>query len=189
MMSSWRHVFNTSCLKHCIAQLPLRDKANWYSEGIPANDTSMQCVWSRVHYILLVWYLSLAQGPQCNASSKITPRIRNLIMFSFYPRLPHIEPWSQLNHLFSPKPSNFFSVNFQYNTEHDPPYWRGAIWLNMNYLAVRALHYYGNNNGPYREQAKKLYEQLRWVWCSQCTPAIWCVCGVHCAVNIYHIYV
>ena len=50
----------------------------------------------------------------------------------------------------------------QYNTEHDPPYWRGAIWINMNYLACRALHHYGNVEGPYRQKAKKLYKQLRY---------------------------
>jgi mannosyl-oligosaccharide glucosidase len=49
----------------------------------------------------------------------------------------------------------------KFNTEHDPPYWRGAIWLNMNYLAVRALHHYGNTEGPYQTQAHKLYQQLR----------------------------
>ena len=49
----------------------------------------------------------------------------------------------------------------QYNTEHDPPYWRGAIWINMNYLAVRALHHYGNTEGPYQSQALKLYQALR----------------------------
>ncbi|OON23096.1 mannosyl oligosaccharide glucosidase, partial [Opisthorchis viverrini] len=31
------------------------------------------------------------------------------------------------------------------NTPQDPPYWRGAIWINMNYLAVRALRYYATN--------------------------------------------
>ncbi|XP_042322873.1 mannosyl-oligosaccharide glucosidase [Sceloporus undulatus] len=49
----------------------------------------------------------------------------------------------------------------KHNTEHDPPYWRGPIWLNINYLAVRALHHYGQLEGPYRDQAAALYRQLR----------------------------
>ncbi|KAI1887518.1 hypothetical protein AGOR_G00191140 [Albula goreensis] len=47
------------------------------------------------------------------------------------------------------------------NTEHDAPYWRGPIWININYLAVRALHYYGSTEGPYRETAATLYQELR----------------------------
>ena len=49
----------------------------------------------------------------------------------------------------------------KHNTEHDPPYWRGAIWINMNYLAVRALQHYGTIEGPYRDTAKELYTDLR----------------------------
>lgn len=49
----------------------------------------------------------------------------------------------------------------KYNTEHDPPYWRGTIWININYLAVRALEYYSHVDGPFQEQAKTLYSELR----------------------------
>ncbi|XP_048456331.1 mannosyl-oligosaccharide glucosidase [Rhincodon typus] len=47
------------------------------------------------------------------------------------------------------------------NTEYDPPYWRGPIWINMNYLVVRALHFYSTQNGPYQEMAVTLYQELR----------------------------
>ncbi|KAK9301679.1 hypothetical protein QLX08_006092 [Tetragonisca angustula] len=49
----------------------------------------------------------------------------------------------------------------KYNTEHDAPYWRGAIWMNLNYLTVRATHYYSNIDGPYKEEARKIYQNLR----------------------------
>jgi mannosyl-oligosaccharide glucosidase len=47
------------------------------------------------------------------------------------------------------------------NTEHDPPYWRGPIWVNMNYLALEALNYYSRLPGPFQNQAKDLYQNLR----------------------------
>ncbi|KAM8718824.1 hypothetical protein ACLKA7_001521 [Drosophila subpalustris] len=47
------------------------------------------------------------------------------------------------------------------NTEHDPPYWRGPIWININYLAVKALRHYGKINGPHAETARKIYGELR----------------------------
>lgn len=49
----------------------------------------------------------------------------------------------------------------KYNTEHDKPYWRGPIWMNINFLAVKALHYYANTDGPHRELAGKIYKELR----------------------------
>lgn len=47
------------------------------------------------------------------------------------------------------------------NTEHDPPYWRGPIWINMNYLALKALNHYGKTKGPYSDRAQTLYDRLR----------------------------
>lgn len=49
----------------------------------------------------------------------------------------------------------------QRNTPHDPPYWRGAIWMNMNFLAVRALHHYAGQDGPHAALAAQLYAELR----------------------------
>ncbi|CAF1041203.1 unnamed protein product [Adineta steineri] len=47
------------------------------------------------------------------------------------------------------------------NTEHDPPYWRGAIWINMNYMVLSALQHYAKIPGPYSDKAGQIYKQLR----------------------------
>lgn len=39
------------------------------------------------------------------------------------------------------KSSSLYKVR---NTMHDPPYWRGSVWINMQYLACSSLHYYAN---------------------------------------------
>ena len=49
----------------------------------------------------------------------------------------------------------------QYNTEVDPPYWRGAVWINMNYLILKALHNYSVRMGPYQNRAHTIYQRLR----------------------------
>lgn len=51
-------------------------------------------------------------------------------------------------------------------------YWRGPIWINMNYLALASLHKvhpshsvliqnYISNPGPYQQKAKLVYDDLR----------------------------
>ena len=47
------------------------------------------------------------------------------------------------------------------NTEHDPPYWRGPIWININYLALGALHHYANIPGSNSDTAQQIYAELR----------------------------
>lgn len=49
----------------------------------------------------------------------------------------------------------------KHNTENDPPYWRGAIWININFLAVCALHHYSQVDGPFQSEAQELYTKLR----------------------------
>ncbi|RKP18928.1 glycoside hydrolase, partial [Rozella allomycis CSF55] len=47
-----------------------------------------------------------------------------------------------------------------YGTEEN--YWRGAIWINMNYLALKSLkNNYMHESCPLKDQAKDIYDDLR----------------------------
>ncbi|CAL8097923.1 unnamed protein product [Calicophoron daubneyi] len=66
------------------------------------------------------------------------------------PRLPRlISDLSDKSLLWSDHGLRSLSKNSPFyhrsNTKDDPPYWRGAIWLNINYLAVRSLRYYASH--------------------------------------------
>lgn len=53
------------------------------------------------------------------------------------------------------------SLYMQRNTEHDAPYWRGPVWVNMNFLALAALDHYRKAPGPYASLAGETYTELR----------------------------
>ncbi|RLN26408.1 hypothetical protein BBO99_00008045 [Phytophthora kernoviae] len=51
----------------------------------------------------------------------------------------------------------------QENAPGDNPYWRGAIWMNANYLALDALHHYSQPSigSPYQAAFAEAYAELR----------------------------
>ncbi|KAJ2222983.1 Processing alpha glucosidase I [Coemansia sp. RSA 520] len=40
-------------------------------------------------------------------------------------------------------------------------YWRGPIWININYLVLSSLHKHYMSDGPHQEQANRIYSKLR----------------------------
>ena len=53
------------------------------------------------------------------------------------------------------------SLYGKHKSEHDPVHWRGSVWIDMNYLAVAALHHYAHTAGPYSRLAREIYTDLR----------------------------
>lgn len=49
------------------------------------------------------------------------------------------------------------------NAPGDNPYWRGSIWININYLALDALHHYAHPEvgSPFRAEFQDAYDRLR----------------------------
>ncbi|CAL8462054.1 g1585 [Coccomyxa elongata] len=53
------------------------------------------------------------------------------------------------------------SLYNKYNTQHDAPYWRAPIWMNVNYLALAALKHYSQVPGASQELAGRIHDELR----------------------------
>ncbi|KAI8083468.1 glycoside hydrolase [Thamnidium elegans] len=65
------------------------------------------------------------------------------------------------NELWSPYGLRSLSASDKFfGTEEN--YWRGPIWININYLTLQSLYKnYMNVPGPYQERAEKIYTKLR----------------------------
>ena len=84
---------------------------------------------------------------------------------------------SDPEHLWSPYGIRSLSLSHpEFGKGED--YWKGAVWMPMNYMALTALHgvcapppillfltrlaqRYAATEGPYQEKAKKIYAELR----------------------------
>ncbi|KAI6224699.1 putative mannosyl-oligosaccharide glucosidase [Aphelenchoides besseyi] len=69
------------------------------------------------------------------------------------------ELWSPYGLRSISKSSTYYNKR---NTKDDPPYWRGDIWLNINYMTLEALRHYSRTaSGPNGERSAELYAKLR----------------------------
>nr|KYP52955.1 Mannosyl-oligosaccharide glucosidase [Cajanus cajan] len=83
------------------------------------------------------------------------------------PHIGYVSLFPFMGKIISPVMNQFFfnlfhsSLYMKFNSEREGPYWRGQIWINMNYRILSALHHYSKENGPYQDMAKAIYKELR----------------------------
>lgn len=127
--------------------LPRSQNQNLEMQRVAFKTPEYRLVDSTLGYVSLFPFLLQILDPESPKLEKILENIRN-------PEL-----------LWTPFGLRSLSKNapmyMKRNTEHDPPYWRGQIWVNVNFLAARSLHHYSKIEGPYRELSGKIYKQLR----------------------------
>ena len=88
-----------------------------------------------------------------------------LLLGLLEPSSPHLGPILDLIHdperLWSPHGIRSLAANHPLFGEGEN-YWRGPVWIQMNYLALSALHQkYAKEPGPHQAKAKLIYDELR----------------------------
>lgn len=114
---------------------------------VVTQDPTLRYVDTSFGYVSLFPYILQIIDPDSPQLAKVLKDLKNTDLL-----------WTKYGLRSLAKISPFY---MKYNTEHDAPYWRGAIWMNLNYLTVRATYYYSNKEGPYKDEAKKIYQSLR----------------------------
>ncbi|XP_017891521.1 mannosyl-oligosaccharide glucosidase GCS1 isoform X2 [Ceratina calcarata] len=114
---------------------------------VVTQDPTLRYVDTSFGYVSLFPYILQIIDPDSPQLAKVLKDLRNDDLL-----------WTKYGLRSLAKTSPFY---MKYNTEHDAPYWRGAIWMNLNYLTVRATYHYSNTDGPYRDEAKEIYQSLR----------------------------
>ncbi|KAI0933864.1 hypothetical protein AcV5_005895 [Taiwanofungus camphoratus] len=81
------------------------------------------------------------------------------------PDSPHLGPILDMvrdpQHLWSPYGLRSLSASHPEFGQGEN-YWKGPIWIQMNFLALKALYKtYGAQEGPYQQHSKEIYAELR----------------------------
>ncbi|XP_021276362.1 mannosyl-oligosaccharide glucosidase GCS1-like isoform X1 [Herrania umbratica] len=105
---------------------------------------------------------------------KLVPHVGYVSLFPFMTRIIPPESWILEKQLDLISNQSILWTNYglcslaktsslymKHNTEHDPPYWRGPIWMNMNFMILSSLRHYSLEKGPYRDKARAICDELR----------------------------
>ena len=121
--------------------------------------------------------VAIVERIRTDLKSLTLQHVKHIGYVSLYPFLLHlVDPGSKrlstiLNYVQAPE---HFWTNYglrslstqdpyyrRSNAVGDAPYWRAPIWINSNYLALKALRHYAEVDGPEQQRCMKLYTQLR----------------------------
>ena len=125
-------------------ETPHAARARWGVSGLASK------AWSRTLQLPATHHVSCRGHVSCAACGGHVARWRTACGGHVASVPPMIEP---------PFHVPFTSVSHPFRGS--APYWRGPIWINLNYLTLAGLPHYATREGPARERAAAVYAELR----------------------------